>query len=77
MHGERGLVVEFMVVAALVAFAGFGVVVLAALGHDDTQAASTLRAALNTGIGAVVALAYAARGVVSFGGSKRDDGGEK
>lgn len=69
MTQDRGLFMEFLIVAALVTLAGVGVVFLAAIGQEGGSVASALLDVVKMGFGALVALAYAARNIV-----KKPDG---
>ncbi len=64
MTQARGLFMEFLVVAALVALAGAAVVLLTATGHEHASATGALLDILKVGFGAITALAYAARDFV-------------
>lgn len=54
---------EFLSLVALVVLAGFGSVVLSLTGNGEAQSAGAMLDIVKIGFGAIVALAYAARGV--------------
>lgn len=68
MQDGRVLLVEFACVVAVVVLAMGGIVMLSLAGHDSSQAANSLTDVVKVGFGAVVALAYAARGKSPDGG---------
>lgn len=53
---------EFLSLVALVALAAVGVAALTAAGYGETSAAQAMLDIVKIGFGAIVALAYAARG---------------
>lgn len=63
MTENRTYIVEFLVVAAIVALGMFGLVTMA-LAHagDSLGVVDSLRSIVTAGFGALIALAYAARG---------------
>ncbi len=65
MDERRGMLVEFMVLALLVVGMVAALVLLTISGFADSQVAGTLGHLVETGFGAVIALAYAARGLQS------------
>lgn len=64
MRERAGYLVEFLVVAFMVFVSLIGLMTLALTGHaqDNADIVDVLRTIVTAGFGAVVALAYAARG---------------
>lgn len=64
MNHQRGYLVEFLIVAALVVTAMVGAAWLSLSGQDGSETAHGLRRLIDTGFGGLLALAYAAGGGV-------------
>lgn len=62
MDERRGTLVEFVAIALIAVALLAALVVLTVLGMDDGENVAAIRAAFTMTLGAVMALAYAARG---------------